>query len=393
MRHFKDWIKAYVEYADFTEAPEHMHFWVGVSVIAAVLGRKVWKEEDAFKWFPNFYLMLVGPPGVVKKTTTLGQGVKLLNQIEGFNFGPNIMTWQALVSDFKSKQEEIETYPGVFETQSNLYVASGEIGNFIDPSDKKCMDMLVALWDGEEIKKQTKKDGEERIAKPMLNFAGCTTPSWIMANIPAYMIEGGLLSRIITVFGEKRARRVPLPSLMIKKDHYEVEQKLVEDLEEMGELRGDIAIKESAIKTVFEQYDKICDAQETEEVSGLLQRKQVHVFKLAMILAAAQGSVRGNRLLLTSEIFEESYERVTQLEEQREKVFKFVGRGRQALIVGRMVQVIAKKGEMPAKELFRIMFDECPNKEEFSLLIYSAMESGQLKFKSRPGGTVIGLGD
>lgn len=392
-RHFEDWLAAYMDYAAFTEAPAHMHYWVGVSAIAAVLGRKVWKDEKAFRWYPNFYLMLVGPPGVVKKTTTLKQAVDLLCQMEDFSFGPNVMTWQALVKDFKLNQKEVEIAEGVFETQSNLYVASGEIGNFIDPTDKKCMDMLVALWDGEEIKKSTKKDGEERITKPMLNFAGCTTPSWIMANIPHYMIDGGLLSRIIAVYGEKRERRIALPSLMVKRDYYEVQQKLVSDLEEMSLLRGDIAIKESALKTVEEQYNWICDAQETEEVDGLLQRKQVHVFKLAMIIAAAKGSRFKEKILLTSEILTEAYDKVSLLEDQRKSIFKFVGKGRQALLVRRMVEVIARRGEMSAKELFRTLFDDCPNKEEFSLLIYSAMEAGQLRFKNVPGkGMVIGLG-
>lgn len=391
-RHFENWLDAYAEYASFTEAPQHMHYWVGVSAIAALLGRRVWKDEVAFRWFPNFYLMLVGPPGVVKKTTTLNQATRLLSQLEGFSFGPNVMTWQALVSDFKKNQRDEEIGEGIFESQSNLYVASGEIGNFIDPQDKKCMDMLVALWDGDEIKKVTKKDGEERITKPMLNFAGCTTPSWIMANIPAYMIDGGLLSRIIAVYGDKRSRRVALPSMMVKKDHYIIEQKLVEDLEEIRLLRGDIAIRESALQTVIDQYDLICDAQDSEEVNGLLQRKQVHVFKLAMILAAAKASTHGHKLLITTEIMEEAYSRVSELEEQRTMIFRFVGKGRQALLCRKMVEVITRRGDMTPKQLFSIMFDDCPNKEEFSLLIYSAMEAGQLRFKNGPGGNMLTLG-
>ena len=70
MRNYSDWLKAYMEYAGYGEAPKYMHFWTGVSVIAGALRRKVWIDEIYFKWYPNFYIIFVAPPGVVSKSTT-----------------------------------------------------------------------------------------------------------------------------------------------------------------------------------------------------------------------------------------------------------------------------------------------------------------------------------
>ena len=64
-RHFKDWLSAFCDYASYGEAPRRMYHWVGISTIAGALRRKVWIDQTYFKWFPNFYVILVAPPGIV----------------------------------------------------------------------------------------------------------------------------------------------------------------------------------------------------------------------------------------------------------------------------------------------------------------------------------------
>ena len=70
MRNHADWLTAFMDYASYGEAPRHMYFWTGVSAIAGALRRKVWIDQAYFKWYPNFYIVLVAPPGIVSKSTT-----------------------------------------------------------------------------------------------------------------------------------------------------------------------------------------------------------------------------------------------------------------------------------------------------------------------------------
>jgi hypothetical protein len=86
-RHFSNWLKAYCLFTDSREAQLDFHFWTGVSTIAAALRRKVWKDELLFKWTPNFYIIFVGPAGIVTKSTTLNIGYKLLAQVPNIHFG------------------------------------------------------------------------------------------------------------------------------------------------------------------------------------------------------------------------------------------------------------------------------------------------------------------
>ena len=82
MRKKPNWIKTYMQYSSFSEAPDKMHFWVAVSTIAGALRRRVWIDQGYFQWTPNFYIILVAPPGIVSISTSLSIGMILLRQLE-----------------------------------------------------------------------------------------------------------------------------------------------------------------------------------------------------------------------------------------------------------------------------------------------------------------------
>ena len=104
-RHFSNWLKAYMQYTRDSESPDAFHFWTGVSTVAGALRRRVWIDMRKFQWTPNFYIILVGPPGVAAKSTSLRNGMRLLEQVEGIKFGPQSMTWQALTQVLEESME------------------------------------------------------------------------------------------------------------------------------------------------------------------------------------------------------------------------------------------------------------------------------------------------
>ena len=67
------WLKTYVAHMRFNEAPSSFHFWVGVGTIAGALRRKVWTDHLTYQYTPNFYIILVAPPGVATKSTAIQQ--------------------------------------------------------------------------------------------------------------------------------------------------------------------------------------------------------------------------------------------------------------------------------------------------------------------------------
>src|SRR5574338_1341831 len=124
-RKFPDWLTAFCNYASFGEAPRRMYFWTGVSVVAGALRRRVWIDQAYFSWYPNFYVILVAPPGIVSKSTTADVGMSLLRQVSDVKFGPSVVTWQALVQSFAQSMESF-LLDGDLKTMSAMTLVSSE---------------------------------------------------------------------------------------------------------------------------------------------------------------------------------------------------------------------------------------------------------------------------
>lgn len=334
-RHFKNWLDGYLEYTRYSEAPTPLHFWTGVSTIGGALRRRVWIDELQFQWTPNFYIVFVGPPGVITKSTSIRLGADLLREIDGVHFGPNSLTWQALAVALEEAFEEVplpliadEDTPRTLP-MSCITCSIKEFGTFIDPSDRKLIDVFTDLWDGqlETWEHSTKTQGKTKVQNPWINIISAVTPAWLKKNMPDEMIGGGLTSRIIFVFGDKKRELIPYPSELIKTDNWlQDRQHLIDDLREIATLVGEYKLTPEAIEFGSDWYrNKLWGERPTKLASdrfdGYLSRKQTHVHKLAIVLAAAQR----DELVITKRDLELSIRIITSLEDSMLVVFQSIG--------------------------------------------------------------------
>lgn len=390
-RNFKNWLQSFIEYASFGEAPKHMYFWTGVSTIAGVLRRKVWIDEKSFKWFPNFYVVLVAPPGIVSKSTTAGIGMDLLRAVPGVKFGPEIVTWQALATSFVNAAETFE-YQELHHTQSALTIESSEFGNLLNPQDKEMVDILVTLWDGKGIKKETKHSGNDEIINPWINLIACTTPSWIAGNFPEYLIGGGLTSRMVFVYAEKKAKLVPYLHEVAPQDHAETKTKLIADLERIAiDCVGEYRLTTEAEDWGRAWYAKHYEGErpknlDDDRFGGYFARKQTHIHKLAMVLAAAES----NRMLITRDHLELADVMVTDLEPDMAMVFSKIGKTDEAFYADRLIQFVRRQGPkgVPYPEVYRFVYSQFPSLRDFEGVFTGAVRAGFLRIENGPGGVV-----
>ena len=295
-RHFKHWLKAYVTHTSHSEAPQMFHFWTGVSVIAGALRRQVWRDEQVFQWTPNFYIILVAPPGIATKSTTVRHGMRLLEQVEGVHFGPQSTTWQALTESLQDAMTEVPFGAGRTLPMSCVTCAISELGTFLKPDDVGLIDALTGLWDGqlETWGHKTKHSGSATIVNPWINIIGCTTPSWLRSNFPDSLVGAGFTSRVVFVYAETKRHLIAYPSLMMEAEHYEDEQALlVEDLQRIGEIKGNYQLTPEALAWGVAWYENLWTKQSDSKMAGdrfagYRARKQGHIHKLAMVIAASQ---------------------------------------------------------------------------------------------------------
>lgn len=384
-----DWLSAFTDYCQFGEAPRHMYFWSGVSAIAGALRRKVWIEQAYFRWYPNFYICLVAPPGIVSKSTTAGIAMSLLRKVPGIRFGPDVVTWPALVGAFAEVTETFE-YNGEHNVMSALTLESSEFGNLLNPQDKEMVDLLVSLWDGKQgsFEKKTKHSGNDSIQNPWINLIACTTPSWIAGNFPEYMIGGGFTSRTIFVYADTKAQYVAYPGLHVPKDMELKAAALVADLEHIStNLAGPYTLTPEAVRWGEEWYRRHYSVRplnlDPDRFGGYIARKQTHVHKLAMILAASSS----DEMKITAEHLQIADSMVTDLEPDMQFVFSKIGRTDVSLHAERLIQFVhSQPSGCSYMEAYRHVHTQFPSMRDFEDVLSGCTRAGFLRIGQKDGG-------
>ena len=365
-----------------------MHFWTGVSTIAGALRRQVWFDQGHFTWFPNFYIILVAPPGVVSKSTTAGIGMSLLRKVPDIQFGPDVITWQALVKNFAESTITFQ-YQGEYVPMSALTLESSEFGNLLNPRDTEMIDLLVSLYDAKTgvFSKHTKMSGNDSVENPFLNIIACTTPAWVSGNFPQYLIGGGFTSRCVFVYAEKKAKLIAYPKKHIQFNFQEMARKLHADLCGISKLIGEFQMTKAA-----EEWGEIWYAShdsdahihmDPDRFGGYLSRKQGHVHKLAMILSVAES----DELVLTDDHMILADQMVTDLETDMQFVFSKIGRSEDSQNIERLIWYIHTRGGCPFRDAYRYVHQHFPKFQDFESVVTGAIRTGFLKLevKTRDG--------
>lgn len=386
-RNYPDWLSAFLNYSKYGEAPTRMYFWVGVSAIAGALRRRVWIDEVYFRWYPNFYIIIVAPPGIVSKTTTVGIGMDLLRKVPGIHFGPSVVTWEALVQEFACAAEQFEV-DGEFVTMSPITIESGEFGNLFDPKDRKMVDVFVTLWDSKDGKfeKKTKMSGNDVVVNPWINLIACTTPSWIAENFSRYLIGGGFTSRSVFVYADKKENYVAYPSASAPASLKEMRQNLIQDLEHIatnlcGEYRLTPEATEWGEAWYKDHYSVQIRKYDETIFGGYVARKQTHIHKLAMIIAASSS----DELWITREHLETAAQMMTDLEPDMHRVFSDIGKSEQSINVDKLINLVKRSGGIGYAEAYRQVHMYFPSSREYEEVLSGAIKSGMLKLGSKDG--------
>lgn len=392
MRHYENWLQAYMQYTRDSESPDAFHFWTGVSSIAGALRRRVWINMRKFHWTPNFYVILVGPPGVATKSTSISIGMKLLSKVPGVNFGPESMTWQALADSLSSATEFVKYTLPTGEAQtvpmSAITVQVGELGTFLSTQDDKALSFLIRMWEGQEdnFLHKTRTQGQIEVRNPWLNVIGATTPAWLQANFPPYLIGGGLTSRILFVFGDHKRRLIPYPDEVIASEEYlETERKLIEDLKQIAILSGPYIISPDARAWGHEWYRRLYTDDRpahmaSDRYAGYLARKQTHIHKLGMVLAAS----RRDKLIIEEQDLVEANDLVTAVEPDMIKVFESIGIVDEARYLAELVAFVRAHGFLTSDELWRLCMNTMPQKQ-FDEGVKAAVRGRLLAVVTREG--------
>lgn len=300
-RIFENWLDAYVEYTDNTEAPREFHKWTAISTVAGALGRKCFVRIGRFELQPSFYITFVAPPGVATKSTTAKQGMDFLELTSAIRMFRGSISWQALIDELKDGEGQVDMGNGRLHAMSCLQIFASELGVLLNGDHEgQMLDLLVDVWDGgPSFKRRTRSGGEIEISRPFLNMIACTTPTWLTNNGGKYAVDGGFFSRTIFIYAEKKAKLVAYPKDTDPTGKTRLD--LVKDLKAMSKLKGEFVMTEEALAYGEIWYEDLYTAPpdhlKGENFQSYVSRRQAHLHKTAMVLSA----VRSSEMVITIE--------------------------------------------------------------------------------------------
>lgn len=366
-----------------------MHFWSAIGTVAGALRRRVWIDMKRFQWTPSFYIIFVGPPGIVAKSTTIDISTELLRQVPGIKFGPNAVTWQALVTAFAAASESFE-YNAEWHPMSPLTLVASELGSLLNLQDKDMINLLIELWDGKKkYEKITKMSGNDVIEAPWINLQAGTTPHWIADNMPQGMIGGGLSSRCVFIYADQKERYVAYVDEAVGSTDAALRLQLISDLEQIAMLCGPFTITKDARdwgRAWYESFWKdAASRMDDQMLEGYAARKQTHIHKVAMVLSAS----RSDSLVISIDDIQLANTMLEDLEKDMHRVFSRIGRTEDSMQAERFIEFVRRKGSIPYADAYRMIHVYFPDFRDFEGILSGAIQSGQLVIKSTAAGMML----
>jgi len=299
----RGWLREYLTYTARHEAPDLFHFWVGVAVICGAVRRNIYFEQGYYRVYPNFYVVLVAPPGACKKSTATNIGVELLGNVPGVNIIREKITPEGLIVNLH-ENIKLQTKSGgtVLEPSATGFIHAPELAVFLGRQtyNEGIIALLTSLFDCHtKWEYTTRGSGRLTLHNIHITILGATTPDLLTQVIPDSAFGGGFLSRVLFVVRESTDRCEPFPVI---RDPLERER-LLAKLVAMSAVTGQVVQSDAARAWCVEWYStQRRQAQDDIALSGYYERKQEHLIKLCMVLLLSYGE----ELVITPEIYQQA---------------------------------------------------------------------------------------
>jgi hypothetical protein len=289
----------------------------------------------------------------------MGPGEEFLTDL-GIKVASTSITREALIHQLKTCSDTTIAVDGKMHMHSSLTIFSKELTVFIGYNNQNLMADLTDWYDcSNKWEYRTKNMGTDDITGVWVNLIGATTPDLLNTTLPRDAIGGGLTSRIIFVYENKKDHSEPAP--FQTKEELELQDVLRQDLEKISMLQGDYTVSEEFIERWVPWYtenDKSEPIFNDHRFSGYFERRPTHMFKLCMILNAS----RTDSMTLEGQDFDRALKLLTKTEVMMPHTFSGFGKSSNSDSLNRVMQIIGMKKEMTVSELQNMVYLDADSK-------------------------------
>lgn len=323
-RNLPDWLEGFMLLTENSEPPVLFRKWSAISTVASALQRKCRVEIGiSLTFYPNFYIVLVGP-SATGKGTAMKYAYDIIEQVPAIKLSSQATSLQALIRRMKDTNlTDIDMETGEQIYHSSLTIFSNEFTVFLGYHNRE---LIAALCDWYDCHNRwsydTIKRDKEEVIGVWVNLLAGTTPDNIQTSLPLEAIGGGLTSRIIFVNEEKKNKLVVFPSTSDRER--ELQQHLIHDLEQITLMSGCFHFSQDASSF----YSDWCHNADTNppfyspKFDGYCGRRRNHLISLAMVCSAS----RGEDMVIKRDDLERSSILLAEVEVKMGTVFRGIGK-------------------------------------------------------------------
>jgi hypothetical protein len=276
-----NWLKEYVDFAsEMTDAPRIYHEYIGMTVLATVMGNHYYMPFGATEIFPNLWTILIGPSSAYKKSTCIEIGERLLMRLRKNHVYDNEFSYEQMIKMLAERPY------GVFVWD--------ELKNLLDLMDRSYMigtkSILTKFFACPPRYRRTIRNEEIEINRPCFSMMAGTTLAWFLGGVKEGDFSGGFLPRFLLIPATKRPKPKPFPPT----EDADKRDKLVRWLADLSLKEDQTVYNFDKVKNIYIEWFHKFDAKHCEEgvMSASAHRLQIYVFKFSMILQRAKNKNR-----------------------------------------------------------------------------------------------------
>lgn len=324
------------------------------------------KYLGSWEVYPSLYIMFIGPPGVIKKSTTVGYAEELLDGLPNLAKAPAGLSVPVLIQRLAASDD------------SSIYILSSEFSTLIQKAGPAMYEILTDLFDGRKnIDEGTISRGHVFVERPVVNMLAATTPSWIGENMSEGVLGGGFASRVIFIH-EHEPRQYMLYYKNVDQDKIiQQRDELIHDLQHIADnIHGDFEITAEALEYMENWYraNAKTPAGADRKLTGYYQRRPAHIHKIAIL----QHLAYSDELVLTLDDFKSAIREVSKIESKIADTFRAVGKNTYIADMDGITAFVREKGKVEQSVLLK-QFESAAEPAKLQELVSGLIAIGDLK--------------
>jgi len=355
----RSWLDAFEEYCSWMECPREWVLWSGISCLSSTLKRSCYLWYRGIKFFPNQYIILVGPPGI-GKGEAINKGYEIASETKTINYIKDWHTPQEILEELADGFQHLGLKPGQVVTTNVIQdhtccIMAPELAVFLQQYDN-LHSLMCAWWDQNKFDYKTKNKGKHVIEDMSVSLLGGCVPDYVrsLSKDRLAPITGGFTARTIFVYATEKFQLVDDNFGIPSQQQALLKKHLVNDLKHISTLQGELSVEKSAAILWQEVYKRhnTKGTIDSDASTNFKSRISSHIIKTAISISISES----DSLTITRDQLRRAIEYIEAIRDKVDIVFRSVGESPLANIQAKIVTYIDTIGSTSYKTLLKAMY-------------------------------------